>query len=155
MRDEKGFTFIELMCVISIIGILAAIAIPQFNAYRNRAYMCEGYALFDNAKKNIIEFYEHTGDFPKDNNEAGLPSPEKIRGKYVESVTVSNGAVNIKFYQDFNAANDCAGKTITIRPAVLINNPTGSVIWLRGGYNDDMNVPSGFKVFGDDNTDID
>jgi type IV pilus assembly protein PilA len=152
MRAEKGFTLIELMVVISIIGILAAIAIPQFNAYRSRAYMCEAYSLFEDVKKNILEFYDYRGVFPKDNNEAGVASPENIKGKYVESITVINGAVDIKFYDDIPSGTN-TGKTITIRPAILVNNPTGSAIWLVGGSTSKQ-IPEGFKIVGEDHTNI-
>ena len=152
MKNEKGFTLIELMIVIAIIGILAAIAIPQFNAYRSRAYMCEGYTLFENVKGNINEYYEYRGVFPKDNNEAGIASPENIKGKYVESVTVIDGAVNIKFYDDVSAGK-YTGKTITIRPAVLTTNPTGSIIWVKGGSSK-KRISEEFKIIGKDNTDI-
>ena len=152
MRNEKGFTLIELMIVIAIIGILAAIAIPQFNVYRSRAYMCEGYSLFEDVKKNVVEFYDYRGVFPKDNNEAGLASPENIKGKYVESITVIDGAVNIKFYDDISAGK-YTGKTMTIRPAVLASNPTGPVIWLRSG-SDRKYINEEYKVFGKDNTNI-
>ena len=153
MRNKKGFTFIELMTVIAIIGILAAIAIPQFNAYRSRAYMCEGYSLFEDVKKNLIEFNDYRGVFPKDNNEAGLASPETIKGKYVESVTVIDGAVNIKFYDDISAGK-YTGKTITIRPAVLKINPTGPVIWLKGGSDHKYISSEEYVIFGEDNTNI-
>lgn len=153
MRNEKGFTLIELMIVVSIIGILAAIAIPQFSAYRVRAYKSEGYALFNTAKKDIIEFYEHTGFFPKDNSEAGLPAPEKIKGKYVESLTVSNGAVDVRFYQDYIAGKDAGGEVIRFQAAVLIDDPTGTVIWLAGDKDIRKDIPSGFMVPGQETVD--
>ena len=151
MRDEKGFTLIELMIVVSIIGILAAIAIPQFSAFRNRAYWCEGCVLFDSAKKNIIEFYEYRGIFPKDNVEAGLPAPDKIKGKYVESLTVTNGMVDVRFYQDSKAAKDMSGEAITFRPAVLKDNLTGPVIWLKGNESLEKYIPAGFMIPGQEN----
>jgi type IV pilus assembly protein PilA len=128
MRNEKGFTFIELMIVISIIGILASIAIPQFSEYRKRAYRTEAYSLFEGAKKNITEFYEYRGIFPKDNAEAGLPAPENIKGKYVGSLTVSNGAVDVRFYQNYTG-NRIGEEVITFQPSVSADDPTGPVIW--------------------------
>ena len=153
MRDEKGFTLIELMIVVSIIGILAAIAIPQFSAYRIRAYECEGYALFESAKKNVIEFYEHTGFFPKDNAEAGLPAPRNIKGKYVESLMVLNGAVDVRFYQDYRASKKIRGEIMTFQPAILADNPTGPVIWLKGNKILEKYIPNGFMVPGQGNID--
>jgi len=153
MRNKKGFTLIELMIVVSIIGILAAIAIPQFNAYRIRAYKCEGVVLFDNAKKNIVEFYEYTGFFPKDNVEAGLPAPENIKGKYVESVTVSNGAVDVRFYENYTAAKEMDGEIITFRPAVLAENPTGPIIWLQGNESLEKYTAAGFMIHDQGNVD--
>jgi type IV pilus assembly protein PilA len=153
MSNEKGFTLIELMIVVSIIGILAAIAIPQFSTYRTRAYECEAASLFEGAKKNIIEFYEYRGVFPRDNAEAGLPSPENIKGKYVESLTVSNGTVDVKFYQDHRVRNEISGKIITFQPAVLTDNPTGPVLWLRGYENRKFNLPPGYIIPGKETVD--
>ena len=135
MNNQKGFTLIELMVVISIIGILASISIPNFLEYRNRAFLCEGYALFDSAKRNISEFYEHTGRLPVNNKEAGLPAPENIKGKQVEKITVSKGVVTIKFYDNTRVPNSCLDegidkKTMSYRPVVAKNNPTGPLFWL-------------------------
>jgi len=135
MNNQRGFTLIELMTVISIIGILAAIAIPNFIEYRNKAFLCEGYALFDSAKRNVTEFYEHTGRLPVNNKEAGLAAPENIKGKQVEKVTVSKGIIAVKFYENTRVPDTCLDKNtsekiMTYRPVVAKNNPTGPLFWL-------------------------
>lgn len=86
---QKGFTLIELMIVVAIIAILAAIAIPAYQDYLIRTQVSEGAVLTDGAKTAISEYYSNTGDFPPSNVSAGLASPVSIAGKYVSQVDVS------------------------------------------------------------------
>ncbi len=127
MKNNRGFTLIELMVVISIIGILAAIAIPNFISYRNKAFLTEGYVLFDAVKKDISEFYDHRGVFPENNAEAGLAEPSAIRGKDVASITVEKGIVIIEFDQDSRAMY----QKMILAPQLTPGNPTGPIIWNR------------------------
>jgi type IV pilus assembly protein PilA len=84
---QKGFTLIELMIVVAIIGILAAIAIPQYQNYVARAQVAEALVLASGAKTAIAEYRSTTGEWPVDNKAAGLAEdPEHISGKYVKSV---------------------------------------------------------------------
>ena len=88
-KMQKGFTLIELMIVVAIIAILAAIAIPAYQDYLIRTQVSEGATLSDGAKTAISEFYSNTGHFPKNNQSAGLATNTSIAGKYVSQVDVS------------------------------------------------------------------
>ncbi len=125
MDNQRGFTLIELLVVVSIIGILAAISIPQFAAYRAKAYQTEAYSLFDGVRKDVLQFYEVTGKMPQDNTECGLGEPETIRGKHVVSVTVINGTVIVRMKDD----EKYGVSRIEFTPQVNDANPTGPVFW--------------------------
>jgi len=86
---QKGFTLIELMIVVAIIAILAAIAIPAYQDYLIRSQVSEGAVLADGAKTAIGEFYSNTGRMPPNNASAGLATPISIKGKYVSTVDIS------------------------------------------------------------------
>ena len=87
--SHKGFTLIELMIVVAIIGILAAIAIPQYQNYVARAQVSEALSLASGPKVAVAEYFNTNGTFPADNATAGLTEPTDFNGNWVESVTVS------------------------------------------------------------------
>ena len=96
-RASFGFTLIELMIVVAIIGILAAVAIPQYQNYVARAQAAEALSLASGAKVAVAEYFNTNGTFPADNTEAGLDDAADISGNYVESVAVSGAAITALF----------------------------------------------------------
>ncbi|HGP7489235.1 TPA: pilin, partial [Neisseria gonorrhoeae] len=90
---QKGFTLIELMIVIAIVGILAAVALPAYQDYTARAQVSEAILLAEGQKSAVTEYYLNNGEWPKDNASAGVASASKIIGKYVKQVEVKNGVV--------------------------------------------------------------
>ena len=141
MKNNKGFTLIELMIVISIIGILAAIAIPQFSKYRARAFTTEGKSLLSPVREDIVDYLDHTGRLPKDNAQCGLAKPEYIMGKYVASVTVENGMITVLFN---DSQESIKNHYVKLSPVINKDNPTGPVIWdlKQGDLNEEKSEQS-------------
>ncbi|HEY8586614.1 MAG TPA: pilin [Rhodanobacter sp.] len=123
---QKGFTLIELMIVVAIIAILAAIAIPAYQDYLIRTQVSEGAVLTDGAKTADSEFYSNTGRFPPSNQSAGLAQPASIAGKYVTQVELDSGATGLITATFGGAANTkISGKTFVLS---AITN-AGSIAW--------------------------
>ncbi len=125
MKKQQGFTLIELMIVVAIIGILAAIAIPAYQDYTIRAQVSEGLNLAGGAKAAVTEFFQDRGTLPADNTTAGLAANTEIQGKYVAQVTVTTGVIDVQFGNDAHSV--ISGQAITLTPDTT--NP-GSVAWV-------------------------
>jgi type IV pilus assembly protein PilA len=125
-HTQQGFTLIELMIVVAIIGILAAIAIPMYMDYTIRAQISEGISLADGAKVALTEYFQDRGTMPANNTAAGLAIANEIRGKYTTSVSVGNGdgAITVTFGNDANPL--IIGENITL---TADTTAAGSVQW--------------------------
>lgn len=123
---QKGFTLIELMIVVAIIAILAAIAIPAYQDYLVRTQVSEGAVLADGAKTAVAEFYSNTGRLPGDNSSAGLAKDTSINGKYVSKVTVASGLITATYGGPKANSNIGSSATLLLSPATN----AGSINWV-------------------------
>ncbi|XSG83814.1 MAG: pilin [Methylohalobius sp. ZOD2] len=146
-RRQQGFTLIELMIVVAIIGILAAIAIPAYQDYTIRAQVAEGPNLAAEVKTAISDFYSARGRLPDNNTSAGVALKGSMTGNYVSQVEVTtSGHIQITYNNRANQA--IKTKILSIRPA---KNAAGSLVWVCGKAA----APSGATAVGSDATTLD
>jgi type IV pilus assembly protein PilA len=122
--NQRGFTLIELMIVVAIIAILAAIAIPAYQNYLIRTQVTEGISLATGAKAAVWDFYSNTGRYPDSNESAGLPSATSITGTYVAQVDVASGKITATF-NSTNANTAIHDKTLVLSP----NAGGATILW--------------------------
>lgn len=127
MSQQQGFTLIELMIVVAIIGILASIALPLYSNYVKRAKVSEVVMFIDVAKTGVAESYADLNNLAGiDNAKAGLANATDITAKYVNNLTVTDGVIDVTV-KDIEVACDAATPALTLTPA--INTTTGSLEW--------------------------
>ncbi len=135
---QHGFTLIELMIVVAIIGILASIAIGSYQSYSVRAQVSEGLSMSGPLKKGVAAFVNENGSFPTDNADAALQTAADYAGTYVDSISVNGAVISILFGNDASAR--ISGETVTLTAA----NNQGSVSWTcaTGGVISETYLPS-------------
>lgn len=147
-RKSQGFSLVELMVVVSIIGILAGLSVPRFQAFQTKARLAEVWSLTDGARQDVQEFYERHGSFPASNAAAGQPAPEKIIGHYIDKVTIDGGAINVQLGNSID--EHLRGKVVTLRPLHVPGSPKSPVSWTCGKRE----VPKGLVPAGVDRTSV-
>ncbi len=137
-KVQQGFTLIELMIVVAIIGILAAIAIPAYQDYTIRAQISEGITLSSAAKLAVSEYYMDRGAWPTDNDAAGVADKHDIIGKYTEHLGVEDNVIDIKYGYDAHT------KIFDERIELTAVDNSGSISWTcaSAGVIQDNHLPA-------------
>lgn len=148
VRPSSGFTLLELMVVVSIIAILALMMVPSQQGRVIQKQVAEALPLVDELKANATIFYKLHGSFPKNNEEAGLPEPDKLIGSFVKRVTLEDGAFHMELGNKVN--KKVTGQLVTIRPMVVTDSPASPFSWVCGHAA----IPEGMEGVGENKTSV-
>lgn len=148
MKNTAGFTLIEMMVVVTIIGILAAVSLPAYQIYIQRSEMTDALSMAGTLRENVTQHYVEHLSFPANNMAAGLPPEDKLIGNRITGVKVEAGAIHISIGN--KASAPLQGKVLTFRPATVDGSPTSPISWLCG-YDEPV---SGMTAAGDNRTDV-
>jgi type IV pilus assembly protein PilA len=145
----RGFTLIELMIVVSIIGILAGIAIPAYQDYTIRAQVVEAFSLASELKPSVQEYRKVHGRLPGNNAAAGVPESRYLIGNYVAGIEVADGSLHIELGNLANA--QLQGKVVSLQPLVVEGSPDSPMSWRCGRRE----IPRGMRAVGENRTTVD
>ncbi len=148
MKKRNGFTLIELMIVVSIIGILSSVAIPQYKVYVQRSELADVVSMADNLIEKVTAYHSQHYEFPINNKQAGLPPADKLIGNRVTAVYIENGAIHLHI--GHKASKALQGTVLSYRPAFVEGSITSPISWICG---DDKPVP-GMKAMGENKTTV-
>ena len=132
MARNRGFTLIELMIVVAIIAILAAIALPAYQDYLARSQVAESLTLSRGAQIAVAEYYSEKGVAPPNNTAAGLSQPASISGNYVDSVTLGAGDGTISILFGGDASAKISGSSLVMQ----MSSHGGSLSWDCSGIDE-------------------
>ena len=149
VQCKVGFTLIEVMVVIAIVAILATLAIPSQVGAVNQKKIVEALELLEPYKKVIEGYYHsHTGRFPEDNKQAGLPEADKLIGTYINKTEIRDGVMHM--YLGRKMPENLHNKIISIRPLYVKDSPNSPISWVCG-FDE---IPSGLTGAGRNLTDL-
>lgn len=145
---QKGFTLLELMIVVSIMGILSTIALPVYQDRVIRAQVAEVIEFSQFARTSVAEYHRRFQRMPRNNAEAGLPEPERIIGSFVTRLEVREGAVHVTM--GHRANRNAHGKIVSFRPGAVVGAPIVPLSWACGKAT----LPAALKTYGSDDTSL-
>lgn len=134
---QQGFTLIELMIVVAIIGILAAVALPAYQDYTARSQVSEALSLSSGAKAAVTEYWSNKGAYPGSNISAGIAAAASITGKYVSQVAIAGGVITATMKGTGSVAKGIESGTLVLSPLTT----TGSIKWTcKAGATNGLNA---------------
>ena len=138
----------EVMVAVAIVGVIATLAVPSLMRPVVRDQIVAAAPLIDLAKKQVAATWAGTQTMPANNAAAGLPAPDKMVSNYVQSVTVTDGVIDVTFGN--SAHREIVGKVLTFRPAVVEDAPVVPIAWVCGFAP----VPEKMTVRGENRTTV-
>lgn len=122
IRDQRGFTLLEILIVLSIVSILSVIAIPVYLNYDVRAKISEGFVLADPVQNMVSEYYQTWAKWPSSNQIAGVRDPSSFRTDYVDSISVAQSGTDVAITITYRIPALGANNTIILTPSVNAGN---------------------------------
>ncbi|MEP5765683.1 MAG: pilin [Halieaceae bacterium] len=147
-RAEKGFSLLEMLVVLAIIGIVIMATIPSGGGKIDQAGISETINLVKRYQPQIEQFYMATGEFPIDNDAAGLPDPESIIGNYLQATYVDSGAIHVELGNKIRP--ELKGKIISLRPIFVPDAENSPISWVCGLDT----IPENMVAAGENRTDV-